>query len=64
MPLKRREIYLLNRFEGKKSQEIADDLDVSIRTVEAHLYQAVRQIKETLQGKWSLIVACFVNLFL
>ncbi|MEA5429279.1 RNA polymerase sigma-70 factor [Arcicella lustrica] len=64
MPLKRREIYLLNRFEGKKSQEIADDLDVSIRTVEGHLYQAVRQIKETLQGKWSLIVACFVNLFL
>ena len=64
MPLKRREIYLLNRFEGKKSQEIALDLDLSIRTVEAHLYQAVRQIKESLQGKWYLFVGCFVNLFL
>jgi len=64
MPLKRREIYLLNRFEGKKSQEIANDLDLSIRTVEAHLYQAVRQIKESLQGKWCLFVGCFVNLFL
>ena len=45
MPLKRRQIYVMHRFEGKKYQEIADELTLSLRTVEAHVYQAMRQIR-------------------
>ncbi|WP_229311113.1 RNA polymerase sigma-70 factor [Larkinella soli] len=55
MPLKRRQIYIMHRFEGKKGQEIADELHLSLRTIEAHLYQAVHQIRDTLKGKWLLI---------
>ena len=63
LPLKRRETYLLHRFEGKKYQEIADELGLSLRTVEAHLYQAVRQIRDTLRDKW-LVLAVLVGRWL
>ncbi|MFN8343845.1 MAG: RNA polymerase sigma-70 factor [Spirosomataceae bacterium] len=59
MPLKRRQIYLMNRFEGKKSHEIADELELSTRTVEAHLYQAFRQLRDTLRDKWLIVVMLF-----
>jgi len=53
MPIKRRQIYLMNRFDGKRSHEIAEELAVSSRTVEAHLYQAFKQLRDTLRDKWS-----------
>jgi RNA polymerase sigma-70 factor (family 1) len=61
MPVKRRKIYLMHRFEGKKNSEIAEDLGVSIRTVEAHLYQAIRQMREQLRSKWFLLILLFVH---
>ncbi|MBN8824927.1 MULTISPECIES: RNA polymerase sigma-70 factor [unclassified Spirosoma] len=60
MPVKRRQIYIMHRFEGKKYQEIADELHLSLRTVEAHLFQAMRQIRNTLKDKW-LLIACLVG---
>ena len=59
MPLKRRQIYIMHRFEGKKYQEIADELSLSLRTIETHVYQAIRQIRTTLQDKWMMILLCF-----
>lgn len=56
MPLKRRQIYVMHRFEGKKYQEIANELNLSLRTIEAHLYQAIRQIRTSLKDKWLVIV--------
>jgi len=60
MPLKRRQIYVMHRFEGKKYQEIATELNLSLRTIEAHLFQAMRQIRNTLKDKW-LLIACIVG---
>lgn len=60
MPVKRRQIYLMHRFEGKKTLEISGELGVSIRTVEAHLYQALRQMREQLRSKWFLLALLFV----
>lgn len=57
MPLKRRQIYVMHRFEGKKYQEIADELNLSRRTIEAHLYQAMRQIQSSLKAKWLLTIS-------
>ncbi|MFY7890313.1 MAG: RNA polymerase sigma-70 factor [Spirosomataceae bacterium] len=54
MPIKRRQVYIMHRFEGKKYQDIAEDLQLSIRTVEAHLYQATKHIKEIIQKKWTI----------
>ncbi|WP_229599778.1 RNA polymerase sigma-70 factor [Runella slithyformis] len=56
MPLKRRQIYVMHRFEGKKYQEIATELNLSLRTIEAHLYQAIRQIRTSLKDKWLIMV--------
>lgn len=62
MPLKRRQIYVMHRFEGKKYQEIADELHLSLRTIEAHQYQAMRQIQTILKAKW-LTILSIVGLF-
>lgn len=60
MPVKRRQIYIMHRFDGRKSLEIANELGVSVRTVEAHLYQALRQLKEQLSTKWFLLLLLFL----
>jgi len=62
MPIKRRQIYLMNRFEGKKIQEIADELTISNRTVEAHLYQAFKFLRNALREKWLIILFSLLDL--
>jgi RNA polymerase sigma-70 factor (family 1) len=49
LPPQRRKIFLMNRFESKKYQEIADELGLSIKTVETHLAYALRQIRQGLK---------------
>lgn len=52
MPLKRKQVYVMHRFEGKKCQEIADELHLSQRTIETHIYKAIRQIQFALKEHW------------
>lgn len=61
MPVKRRQIYLMHRFEGKKALDISSELGVSIRTVEAHLYQGLRHMREQLRSKWFLLALLFIH---
>lgn len=37
-----REVFLLSRYGGKKNREIASDLDISIKTVEAQITRALK----------------------
>lgn len=63
LPDQCREIFLLSRFAGKKSAEIASELDLSIRTVEAQLYRAMKRLREELSHlRQGLIL--FLNIFL
>jgi RNA polymerase sigma-70 factor (ECF subfamily) len=48
MPERRSNIFKMSRYEGKSNQEIADILNISIRTVERHIYLALVDLKETL----------------
>lgn len=48
MPAQRRRIFLLSRHQGLSNQEIADELHLSIRTVEHHLYLALRELKKNI----------------
>lgn len=41
-------VFLLSRIEGKKNREIADKLEINIKTVEAHLVKALTSIRKTL----------------
>lgn len=55
MPPKRRTIYMLIKEDGLKYKEVANLLDISVKTVEAHMYEAVKPIRkavrEYLEGK-------------
>lgn len=61
MPVKRKQIYLMNRFEGKKSNDIAQELNLSTRTVEAHLYQAAIFLRNALKDKWLITLLGLIN---
>jgi RNA polymerase sigma-70 factor (family 1) len=60
LPLERRKIYLMRKFEGKKYQEIAEELNLSVKTVDAQLYKAAQYIRKMLKGKWLIALILFV----
>ena len=49
MPEKRREVFLASRFDGLKYAEIAEKLNISQKTVEAHMGAAIKQLREGLK---------------
>ncbi len=49
MPEKRREVFVLSRFDGLKYAEIAEKLNLSQKTVEAHMSAAIKQLREGLK---------------
>lgn len=40
----------MSRFEGKSNNDIAQNLDLSVRTVERHIYLALGELKDVIQG--------------
>lgn len=49
MPKQRRLIFEMSRYQNLKNGEIAKMLEISPKTVENHLTQALRQIRESLK---------------
>lgn len=49
LPEKCREVFKLNRFEGKKYAEIAKQLNISVKTVETQMSKALKVLKEDLK---------------
>lgn len=49
LPDKCKEAFTLSYIKGLKSKEIAQIMDISVRTVEAHVYKALRLLRERLQ---------------
>lgn len=49
VPERTREIFELNRNEGMKYQEIAEKLDISVKTVEAHISSLLRTFRTNLK---------------
>ncbi len=56
LPDKCREVFELNRFENKKYNEIAIQLNLSLKTVEAHMSKALKILKEELKDYIYLIL--------
>nr|WP_295922935.1 RNA polymerase sigma-70 factor [uncultured Dyadobacter sp.] len=52
LPPQCRKIFLMSRFEGKKYQEIADELGISIKTVEVHISRALISMRQGLKEHW------------
>jgi len=56
LPPKRQEIFRLAREEGLKYREIADQLNLSVKTVEAQMTLALRQLRESLKEYHHLVL--------
>jgi len=53
LPEKRREIFRLSRQEGLKYHEIAQKLNISIKTVETHMSLAIKSLRDKLKNYYS-----------
>ncbi len=63
LPPKRKIVYKLSRQEGLKINEIASELNITVRTAENHLFKALKYLKEEL-ADISLLTFLFFYLFL
>ncbi|GET31904.1 hypothetical protein PbJCM13498_07670 [Prolixibacter bellariivorans] len=54
LPEKRKLVFVKSKIEGLKNREIAEQLGISIKTVEKHLHQAKEQIQKELTTKFPL----------
>lgn len=45
LPTQCQRVFLMSRFESRKNQEIANELNLSLKTVEAHISRALRQLR-------------------
>lgn len=49
LPPQCRRVFILSRFEGKKYKDIALELQIKLKTVEAHMMKALALLKKSLQ---------------
>lgn len=52
LPAQCQKVFTMNRYEGRKQQEIAAELGISIKTVEAHITKSLRMIRGAIQADW------------
>ena len=48
LPKRRRDIFRMNRFEGKKYEQIAHEMSLSVKTIEAEMSKALKEIRKIL----------------
>ncbi len=48
LPERCRQVFILSRMEGKKNNEIANELDISVKSVEANLTRALKSLRTNL----------------
>ncbi|MEZ4722466.1 MAG: RNA polymerase sigma-70 factor [Flavobacteriales bacterium] len=53
LPPQCRKIFLMSRLQGKKYQQIADELQLSIKTIENQMGKALKSLRESLQEDYS-----------
>jgi len=57
LPPQCQKVFLLNRFENKKIQQIALEMNLSTRTVEGHISKALVALRQGLKDHWTWLVA-------
>ncbi len=59
MPERRRIIFELSRFSDLKYQQIAEQLEISVKTVESQMAKALQSLRESLKDYLPMIVLLF-----
>ena len=52
LPTQCQRVFLMSRFESKKYNEIAVELQISPKTVEVHISKAIKYLRNALNGEW------------
>ncbi|MFA5327467.1 MAG: RNA polymerase sigma-70 factor [Prolixibacteraceae bacterium] len=60
LPPKRKEIFRLSREQGLKYKEIAETLDISVKTVEAQMGMALKYLREDLKDYSNYLMTLFL----
>jgi len=63
LPTKCKQIFIMSRFEGMKHQEIADNLDLKVKTIENQIGIALKFLKTQLSEYLYTIIFLLFNLF-
>ena len=53
LPQRRRDIFRMNRFEGKKYEQIAHEMSLSVKTIEAEMSKALQTLKRSFGSRVS-----------
>jgi len=61
MPDQRRRIFRMSRDEGMRYREIADHLQISVKTVENHMGKALQYLREQLSDFLVLLIYFIIN---
>ena len=61
LPPRRKEIFILSREHGLKYREIADQLGISIKTVETQMGHALQELREKLKDYKHLLISFFIS---
>ncbi|WP_185967802.1 RNA polymerase sigma factor [Formosa sediminum] len=63
LPEKCKEILYLNKFEGLKYKEISEQLNISVKTVESHMYKAFKIIRKNFSEDDLFLCIVYKNFF-
>jgi RNA polymerase sigma-70 factor (ECF subfamily) len=61
LPPRCRDVFKLSRFEGKKNQEVAEELNISVKAVEAQITKALKVLRVDLKDFLPLVAYLFLN---
>lgn len=61
LPEKTREVFKMSKFEGLKYAEIAEKMDISIKTVEAQMSRALKHLRKELAEFMSILLTLIIN---
>jgi len=61
LPPAQRNVFYMSKFEGFKQKEIADILNISIKTVENHMGSALKTLRQKLQQL--LLLSCLIYFY-
>ena len=63
LPMERKKVFLLSRYEGLKYKEIAEKLNISVSTVENQMVKALKFLRTELKDYLPWLIIFFSDLF-